>query len=116
MERILVTGAAGFIGNKIMQELMSDDCEVFGWDCIAKDNVSVVDLSDIEAFEIMTPRVDIIGLEVNTPIKEIKNNFNVISLNLNKELDFFKQKEIVKKDEILPTSILYSLLKKNLFY
>lgn len=48
MERILVTGAAGFIGNKIMQEFISDNYEVFGWDCIEKENVSKVDLGSEE--------------------------------------------------------------------
>lgn len=49
MDRVLVTGAAGFIGNKIMQRFKSANYEVFGWDCIEKDNVTVVDLGNEEA-------------------------------------------------------------------
>ena len=36
---ILVTGAAGFIGNQIMQEFIANNYDVVGWDCIERDNV-----------------------------------------------------------------------------
>lgn len=36
---------------------------------------SVLDLSDRKVYEIMTPRVDMVSIEINAPIEEIKNTF-----------------------------------------
>ena len=92
MGRVLVTGAAGFIGNKMMQKFQAEGYEVYGWDCVSRENVAVVDLKDEEAvtraLQEVKPSIVIhcagsadVGMSVKFPEKDFEGNV-VLTHNL----------------------------------
>ena len=54
MKRVLVTGAAGFIGNKLIEYFKTNNYDVVGWDCLKRQslNIEKIDLlNETEVFD-----------------------------------------------------------------
>lgn len=87
-KRVLITGAAGFIGNRLVKIFISEGYETFGWDRISMENVQSIDMLDetsvVSMIQQMQPDIVIhcagsadVGKSVQCPEMDYASNVTI---------------------------------------